>query len=1211
MIEREKVSSFFTRKCIGISFFILILVVVIFTWIMISKDNTSIRKTESTTQHTPTLSTCEINPLGTSLTPLLIKNNAIIYPQFSNGTVELSPFEVLEFSCPSGNVIANGVTFNTTVKAACHHDDYFNISGITFQWKTISCSKTLTPTIKEASINDLPDNDFNEICYDDSLKLGLIGFDLDPDRFVNIVSVCFNTTSRVALYSNHVLTSSISIFVTNSDFKQDDTFYKMGASINTIYTNSQSTINRILGLEENSIEYINDDIYINRGHLAPRADFYYPCIQSAVQRYINVAPQWNTFNGGNWQQAEKDVRIYARDNNVDLQIWTGTYGNSMLEEQKLYLYTYKDSPVLPVPELFWKIVYNPVNATGIILIGHNNPYHDNSTLKDEIICQDVSRNVEWLHWDSGNIEKGYSYACDYNDEKFHNLVEFVPKLNVKDCSIDPFITNAPIFIHPETTELIYPEHGQNTLAFTTSSVIELACPSGEVTVDGVSKGTVVIAVCAGDDKFNVDGDTVTWDRIICSKEITPTVVDVTDVAHDYDVHNQCFDTEGNLKIIQIGFTLDTNRFLNFIDICFSTVTKIAAYSYFVIPASINSRAKGVVSPSFKQDDIFYKMGKSVNQFYKDSQSTINGILGLPSTSEEYINTSTFINRGHLAAKADFVYEPFQKGTYRYINVGPQWSTFNAGNWNQMETDLRNYADANKLDLQIWCGVYGISELPNDQDSELEKLYLYVDETDSKNSPSFPVSEVFWRVVYSPANQKAVILIGHNNPYESEVEILCTTDLTDSIAWLKWNRTNIRKGFSYACDYNDDKFRALVPVIPKLYVNGCIINPFRTGAPFLIDTNTATFIYPQPEKSIVEISLDDYIEFSCPGKDIMRDGVSLGSLVSARCSKENIFNIDGTDTSWDNLQCSTEPVPIVRELKTYELDGDNPNVNCFNGKENILKLLQIGFPLNDEVFIGIVEVCFNVKDKVPVYSHFTISASINSRERNVQNPFFEQDNNLYRIGNNIHYIFKNGKMTVNNLLGLPYDSEKYFKTHIFINKGHLAAKADFIYEPLQKATFRYINVSPQWSSFNGGNWNQVEIDVRDYAARKKLDLEVWTGIYGNSILKHEETLEPRKLYLNYQNKDSPTFPVPAVFWKLVYDSQNKKGIILVGHNNPYESITGENQMVCDIDVSNQVKWLRWSKNNLVKGYSYACDWNDKKFRTLIDVLPPIHVNGLLD
>lgn len=388
------------------------------------------------------------------------------------------------------------------------------------------------------------------------------------------------------------------------------------------------------------------------------------------------------------------------------------------------------------------------------------------------------------------------------------------------CSINPFVTNAPIFIYPETTELIYPEHGQKVLKFSTYTVIELACPNGEVSVDGVSKGTLVIAVCAGDNTFNIDGKYVVWDQIVCTKEITPTVTDVTDLARD-EVHNKCFDKEGKLKIIQIGFTLDTNRFLNYIDICFSTVTKVAAYSYFVIPSSINSRARGVQNPSFKQDDIFYKMGKSVNQFYKDAQSTINRILGLPSTSTEYINKSTFINRGHLAAKADFVYEPFQKGTYRYLNVGPQWNKFNAGNWNQVEIDVRNYADAHKLDLQIWCGVYGIAQLTNDGDSELEKLYLYVDETDTKNSPSFPASEAFWRVVYSPAYQKAVILIGHNNPYESDVKMLCANDLTDSITWLSWDRTNIRKGFSYACDYNDNKFRALVPEIPRLYVTGLL------------------------------------------------------------------------------------------------------------------------------------------------------------------------------------------------------------------------------------------------------------------------------------------------------------------------------------------------------------------------------------------------------
>lgn len=436
MFGAENMSSFFTTKRIGIGSFLLTMAVIIITWILISENNTSDDIIEYTTQYTPTsptASTCEINPLGTSRTPLLINiwNNTIMYPQSSNGTITLSSFEVLEFSCPSGNVTANGITFNTTVKATCHNEDFFNISGTTVQWKTVSCSKALTSTVKEASITDIPDDDLNKICYNDSLKLGLIGFDLDSDRFVRVVSVCFNTTSKIAIYSNHILMSSISISVTDSTFKQDDSFYKMGTSVNGIYNNSQNTINHILGLEGNSTKYINNSININRGHLAPRADFYYASLQIAIQRYINVAPQWNIFNAGNWQQAEKDVRMYANDNNINLQIWTGTYGDCMLENKSLYLYEFKNSSIFPVPEVFWKIVYNPLNATGVILVGHNNPYHDTSTLKEKIICTDISGNITWLHWDSGNIEKGYSYACDYNDKKFHNLVQFVPKLSIK------------------------------------------------------------------------------------------------------------------------------------------------------------------------------------------------------------------------------------------------------------------------------------------------------------------------------------------------------------------------------------------------------------------------------------------------------------------------------------------------------------------------------------------------------------------------------------------------------------------------------------------------------------------------------------------------------------------------------------------------------------------------------------------------------------
>lgn len=51
--------------------------------------------------------------------------------------------------------------------------------------------------------------------------------------------------------------------------------------------------------------------YFARGHLAPDAAFVYDTLQDATYYFANVAPQWQSFNNGNWRQLEEMGRHYA------------------------------------------------------------------------------------------------------------------------------------------------------------------------------------------------------------------------------------------------------------------------------------------------------------------------------------------------------------------------------------------------------------------------------------------------------------------------------------------------------------------------------------------------------------------------------------------------------------------------------------------------------------------------------------------------------------------------------------------------------------------------------------------------------------------------------------------------------------------------------------------------------------------------------------
>ncbi len=75
--------------------------------------------------------------------------------------------------------------------------------------------------------------------------------------------------------------------------------------------------------------------------------------QDATFYYINCAPQWQSFNAGNWLGIEDGVRAYVEDNGRDLVVYTGTSGVMELDDvdgSKVEIYLYPDENRLPVPK---------------------------------------------------------------------------------------------------------------------------------------------------------------------------------------------------------------------------------------------------------------------------------------------------------------------------------------------------------------------------------------------------------------------------------------------------------------------------------------------------------------------------------------------------------------------------------------------------------------------------------------------------------------------------------------------------------------------------------------------------------------------------------------------------------------------------------------------------------------------------------------------
>ena len=66
---------------------------------------------------------------------------------------------------------------------------------------------------------------------------------------------------------------------------------------------------------------------------------------------------------------------------------------------------------------------------------------------------------------------------------------------------------------------------------------------------------------------------------------------------------------------------------------------------------------------------------------------------------------------------------------------------------------------------------------------------------------------------------------------------------------------------------------------------------------------------------------------------------------------------------------------------------------------------------------------------------------------------------------------------NTIDGKPIIETSRSGTNYFA-KGHLCPDAGFVYNVMQDATYYFLNVAPQFQSFNNGNWKSLEYAVRD-------------------------------------------------------------------------------------------------------------------------------------
>uniref|UniRef100_A0A182HW10 DNA/RNA non-specific endonuclease/pyrophosphatase/phosphodiesterase domain-containing protein n=1 Tax=Anopheles arabiensis TaxID=7173 RepID=A0A182HW10_ANOAR len=415
------------------------------------------------------------------------------YPATGNGLLQLNAGETLELACQDGFGLFPG---KSSITVTCVINDQFNYDSQMFAFRDFACTENWLSSARRTA----------QRCFNGATIVE-IGFNVGQ-RFPKILDVCHDEVTFDNHYVVHEFTPANAGFqqgVPRPGWYQGD-FYP-GININGLYTvNTQrSTIATILSSQARANELVqgtDNGIFLARGHIAARADFIYGTQQNATFWFLNAAPQWQNFNAGNWERIESSVKTFVAARNIRVRVYGGTYGVQTLadgngDHREIFLdFNANGRTRLRAPKVYYKILHNEAQNSGIVLIGVNNVHISLEEIRrDYIFCTDVSNRIGWINWERENLALGYSYACEVNE--FNRVTGHLPQLNVASllssqniqiaclpaggCTV-PFADlpypEQPLILIPGTEKYWYPLDETREILVPTGAPIELACQQG-------------------------------------------------------------------------------------------------------------------------------------------------------------------------------------------------------------------------------------------------------------------------------------------------------------------------------------------------------------------------------------------------------------------------------------------------------------------------------------------------------------------------------------------------------------------------------------------------------------------------------------------------------------------------------------------------------------------------------------------------------------
>lgn len=310
----------------------------------------------------------------------------------------------------------------------CVNNTQFSVDNKLYDFNYFNCTKYPFHTAKRTG----------KTCFNNASVLD-VGFEVGK-RFLKVFEICFDEALERTHFVTHEFTPAYYEYQHN--FPRPSwyvTGYFQGKNVDNLYTRyvQRETLKKILNSTSLAEKYIPEttDFYLARGHISAKSDYILGNHHRTTFWLMNVAPQWQVFNGGNWQHIENGIKEFVFNKNIEVDAYTGTYGTTTLNDtynkpQEFYLaFDKNNNGLIPVPKIYYKILVDRKTKDGIVLIGVNNPYLTMKEIEqDYIFCKDVGDSINWIKWVKTDLTLGYSYACDVNE--FMNVIKHIPDLKV-------------------------------------------------------------------------------------------------------------------------------------------------------------------------------------------------------------------------------------------------------------------------------------------------------------------------------------------------------------------------------------------------------------------------------------------------------------------------------------------------------------------------------------------------------------------------------------------------------------------------------------------------------------------------------------------------------------------------------------------------------------------------------------------------------------